>query len=128
MVSQEERDKTSKVTSALENTAMTVRGNVSRLTAVCENLGNTQIFCERVVSCAPKGNQPATPLQTTVRCRSTLTIHIIPYHHISRDLKGCTLRLLDSGWELEDHLCVALSRSCYRWRQIKGRTRFCHHT
>ena len=87
-------------------------------TAVCENLGNTQIFCERVVSCAQKGNQAATPLvQATVRCRSTLTIHIIPYHHISHDLKECTLRLLDSGWELEDHFCVARgvsSRSCYR--------------
>ena len=34
----------------------------TEITAVCENLGNTQIFCEHVVSCAQKGNQPAMPL------------------------------------------------------------------
>ena len=29
------------------------------ITAVCENLGNSQIFCERVLRCAKKGNQSA---------------------------------------------------------------------
>ena len=104
-------------------------------TAVCENLGNTQIFCERVVSCAPKRNHRVTPLHlatdyTKLSFDLESSYHSLP-HHINRDLKECRLCLRDSGWELEDHLCLALgvsSRICYRWCKIKGRTQLCPST
>ena len=79
-------------------------------------------YFERVVSCAPKGNQSATGYRTLSFALDASTIRITRYCHISRDLKECVLRLWDSGWELED-LCLALgvsSRSCYHWRQIYG--------
>ena len=46
-----------------------------KFTAVCENLVNSQIFCEHVVRCAQKGNQPATivlalPFKLALPCYS----------------------------------------------------------
>ena len=48
---------------------------VQNVTAVCENLVNSQIFCERVMRCAQKGNQPATivlalPFELALPCYS----------------------------------------------------------